>query len=106
MPGLKKNLNLLVNYDPSNGVIQPEQLLQEVRMRHIQVGLFLATIVLSRRRIRRLSLAVDRDTVKEACRPRAAVAVVLLPGVWTISVRLTCARSTGIPARRFRASFH
>ena len=36
MPGLKKNLNLLVNYDPSNGVIQPEQLLQEVRMRHIQ----------------------------------------------------------------------
>ena len=47
MPGLKKNLNLLVNYDPSNGVIQPEQLLQEVRMRHIQVGLFLATIVLS-----------------------------------------------------------
>ena len=77
MPGLKKNLNLLVNYDPSNGVIQPEQLLQEVRMRHIQVGLFLATIVLSlmasatpmnrihrRRRIRRLSLAVDRDTAK------------------------------------------
>jgi len=25
MPGLKKNLNLLVNYDPGNGVIQRER---------------------------------------------------------------------------------